>query len=74
MSHNHAPPFQQSELPDSTEYLTEVLYNGFYGFEAMTERNLNDTICGLCGIVGQVYLGDGNEKNCCSMVEVRMSC
>eukprot|EP00794_Sanderia_malayensis_P009096 gene9096-10067_t len=58
---------------DSLEYLTEVLYSGFYGFEAMTERTLDDTICGLCGIVGKVYLGDGNEKNCCSLNEISLN-
>ena len=52
------------------EYLTYVLYNAFYGFEAMTVRDLNDAICGECGIVGKVYYGDGNEKNCCSLNEV----
>ena len=54
------------------EYLTRLLYDGFYGFEMRTARNLNDAICGLCGLVGKVYYGDGNEKNCCSMKEVRL--
>lgn len=54
----------------STEYVTDLLYNGFYCFEAVTERNLDETICGICGILGEVYFGDGNEKNCCSRKEV----
>jgi len=60
--------------PTSSEldYLTKVLYDGFYGFEAMTVRDLNDAICGHCGIVGKVYFGDGNEKNCCSLKDVSM--
>lgn len=52
------------------EYLTDTLYNGFYGFEAMTKRDLNSVICGKCGVVGKTYFGDGNEKNCCNLREV----
>ena len=29
-------------------------------------RDLDSVICGICGIAGEIYLGDGNEKNCCS--------
>jgi len=54
----------------TVEYVTDLLYNGFYCFMAFTERNLDDTIWGICGVVGEVYLGDGNEKNCCSRKEV----
>lgn len=62
------------QIPASTvEYLTDLLYNGFYCFEAITERNLDDAICGICGVVGEIYLGDGNEKNCCSRKEVSNS-
>jgi len=46
----------------TVEYVTDLLYNGFYCFEALTERNLDDTICGICGVVGEVYLGDGIMK------------
>lgn len=52
------------------DYLVTILYNGFYAFEAMSLRNLDDVICGVCGIVGPVYYGDRNEKNCCSLKEV----
>lgn len=52
------------------EYVTDLLYSGFYCFEAITERDLDGTICGICGIVGEIYLGDGNEKNCCSRKEI----
>ena len=48
-----------------------LLYNGYYCFEAMTERDLDEVICGICGVIGEVYLGDGNEKNCCSNKNVR---
>ena len=43
-----------------------TVYNGYYCFEAITERDLDSVICGVCGVIGEVYLGDGNEKNCCS--------
>lgn len=33
----------------------------------MAERSLDDVVCGICGIAGEVYCGDGNEKNCCSI-------
>ncbi|XP_068748643.1 uncharacterized protein [Montipora capricornis] len=60
------------DIPSSAtlEYVTDLLYNGFYCFEAMTERDLDQTICGICGVVGEIYLGDGNEKNCCSRKEI----
>ncbi|KAJ7377549.1 high mobility group, partial [Desmophyllum pertusum] len=54
------------KVPASMEYITDLLYNGFYCFEALTERNLDNTIYWKCGILGEVYFGDGNEKNCCS--------
>ena len=25
-------------------------------------RDLYEVICGVCGIIGEVYLGDGNER------------
>ena len=43
------------------------MYNGFYCFETMTQRSMDDVICGICGTIGQLYLGDGNQKNCCSL-------
>ena len=52
--------------PLSSILHADVLYNGFYCFEAISERNLDDAIGGICGVLGEVYLGDGNEKNCCS--------
>ena len=36
----------------------------------MTERNLDDVICGICGVCPEICLGDGNEKNCCSNSQV----
>jgi hypothetical protein len=31
---------------------------------------LDSVLCGICGITGEVYFGDGNEKNCCDISEV----
>ena len=33
----------------------------------MTERFFSTIVC---GIIGEVYLGDGNEKNCCNNSKV----
>ncbi|KAL9960054.1 hypothetical protein ACROYT_G033453 [Oculina patagonica] len=51
-------------------YLRDLLYNGFYCFEIMAERNLDDVICGICGTIGVLYLGDGNQKNCCTSQKI----
>lgn len=61
-------------MVSSFEYIACLLYNGFYCFEVITERNLDDQICGICGIIGEVYLGDGNQKNCCTTSEVHRTC
>ncbi|CAB4020047.1 Hypothetical predicted protein [Paramuricea clavata] len=37
----------------------------------LSERSLDDVICGICGTVGQVYFGDGNKKNCCSIDAIK---
>lgn len=37
---------------------------------SLSERPLDNVICGVCGVIGQVYYGDGNEKNCCSVQKV----
>ena len=56
----------------SREYITDLMYNGFYCFESLTVRCLDEQICGICGVLGEVYLGDGNQKNCCSVKEVHI--
>ena len=50
---------------NSIDYLADVLYNAFYCFKALTLRNLDDAVCGLCVTVGMVYFADGNAKNGC---------
>lgn len=62
---------QEAPTKNELENIATHLYNGFYCFEAMTERNLDDSICGICGVIGEVYFGDGNEKNCCDISEVQ---
>ncbi|XP_020905627.2 HMG domain-containing protein 3 [Exaiptasia diaphana] len=36
-------------------------------------RSLDQVICGYCGIIGELYMGDGNQKNCCSLKGVKYS-
>ena len=51
-------------------YIEDLLYNGFYCFEMVTDRNLDDVICGVCGVCPEICLGDGNQKNCCTNGQV----
>lgn len=60
----------QCRSSEELNYFNELLYNGFWCFELITERDLSSGVCGICGIIGEVYLGDGNEKNCCSNSKV----
>lgn len=53
----------------SREYVVDLLYNGFCYFEMITKRKLDDTICGICGVVGETYFRE-KEKNSCSRKEV----
>jgi hypothetical protein len=62
--------FKVSPATNELENIANHLYNGFYCFEAITERDLDSVLCGICGITGEVYFGDGNEKNCCNISEV----
>ena len=45
-------------------YLEQKLYDKYYAFEAMTERDWNPSICGICGVAPVFESGDGNCKNC----------
>ena len=54
-------------------YIEDLLYNGFYCFEMISERNLDDVVCGICGVCPEICLGDGNEKNCCTNRQVKIS-
>lgn len=56
----HAP-----ELPEEqVRYLIEKLYNGFFAFEALTDRDWDSGVCGICGVCPLFESGDGNCKNC----------
>ncbi|KXJ09785.1 HMG domain-containing protein 3 [Exaiptasia diaphana] len=57
----------KENLPTSNQqnYIETLLYNGFYCFEATSQRDLNEVVCGICGYCPELLLGDGNEKNCC---------
>ncbi len=48
-------------------YLERKLYDGYYAFKALTERDWNDGICGICGVAPIFESGDGNAKNCTSV-------
>ena len=53
-------------------YIEDLLYNGYYSFEMSTERNLDDVVCGICGVCPEICLGDGNEKNSCTNRQVKI--
>ncbi|CAB4037591.1 Hypothetical predicted protein, partial [Paramuricea clavata] len=59
---------KESSVPSDGEmmYIEDLLYNGYYSFEMSTERNLDDVVCGICGVCPEICLGDGNEKNSCT--------
>ena len=53
------------QLPEEqVRYLVEKLYDGFFAFEALTDRDWDLGICGICGICPLFESGDGNCKNC----------
>ncbi|KAM7431526.1 HMG box domain containing 3 [Porites harrisoni] len=54
-------------------YIMDLLYNAFFCFEIISECSLYDVVCGICGICPEIYLGDGNEKNCCSNAQVHFT-
>ncbi|XP_028415288.1 HMG domain-containing protein 3-like [Dendronephthya gigantea] len=63
---------KENSVPTDGEmaYIEDLLYNGFYSFEMVTERNLDDVVCGICGVYPEICLGDGNEKNSCTNRQV----
>lgn len=50
--------------PGESRYLMEKLYNGYFAFEVLTQRDWNSAICGICGVCPIFESGDGNAKNC----------
>ena len=53
------------QLPEKQVwYLVEKLYDGFFAFEALTDRDWDLGICGIYSICPQFESGEGNCKNC----------
>ena len=57
-------PSAPSITPGETRYLIEKLYDGYFAFEVLTDRDWNSAICGICGVCPIFESGDGNAKNC----------
>ena len=55
----HSPKLSCEEV----RYLSERLYDGYFGFEVLTRRNWDEAVCGICGICPLFESGDGNCKN-----------
>ena len=61
-----APLSGESVLLSAEEqwYIERKLYDGYFAFEALTNRDWNQAVCGICGIAPVFESGDGNAKNC----------
>ncbi|CAH1802661.1 unnamed protein product, partial [Owenia fusiformis] len=55
---------------EKINYLSRVIYNGFYAFEALSPRNLDESLCGICGNIPVMLIGDANQKDCCNLTEL----
>ena len=49
---------------EEKQYLADKLYDGYFSFEASTDQDWNNSICGVCGVAPVFESGDGNCKNC----------
>lgn len=49
---------------EQRKYLEQKLYDGYFAFEASTDRDWDEEICGICGSAPVFMSGDGNSKNC----------
>ena len=56
---------------EQRQYLEQKLYDGYFGFEATTEREWDDGVCGICGVAPVFMSGDGNSKNCTPLKRIR---
>ena len=39
------------------DYLEQKLYNAFYAFEALTKRESDQLVCGICGDIPDMLFG-----------------
>ena len=46
------------------QYLMEKVYDGYFAFEVLTDRDWDAAICEICGVCPILGSGDGNAKNC----------
>ena len=53
--------------PEEARYLSQKLYDGFYAFETLCDRDWNEGVCGFCGVCPMFESGDGNAKNCTTL-------
>ena len=51
-------------MPEEARYMEQKLYDGYYVFECLTDRDWNEAICGICGVSPVFESADGNCKNC----------
>ena len=63
----------QALADEEKTYLEQKLYDGYFSFEASTERDWNNSICGICGAAPVFESGDGNAKNCTSLKRGQVS-
>ena len=57
-----APVLTPEEIPHK-------LYDGYFAFEVLTQRDWDSAICGICGVCPIFESGDGNAKNCTPLVD-----
>ena len=51
-----SPKLSEQEL----WYLERKLYDGYFAFEALTDRDWNQAACGVCGVAPVFESGNGN--------------
>ncbi len=45
-------------------YIEQKVYDGYFAFEALSDHQWNEAVCGICGVAPVFESGDGNAKNC----------
>lgn len=67
-------PFAPLMSDNEFRYLREKLYDGYFAFESLTDRDWDSAICGVCGICPIFESGDGNVKNCTPISNAKVYC